>query len=367
MNLAAIHSIYKKLENDHLAFIYLGNFSNNVLALATDLIKYDIDDDSSFSSMSNKLSFLMIENFQNIIRYSDNKDVETENEKVSKEVFMTRHIGDSFFITSANLVENQKIEDLKNKLQLVNTLDRDELKMLYIEVLTNRKISKQGGAGLGFIEMVRKTNEKLDFDFIPENNEYSLFYFQIKLRGRNSETEKVVPNIPMQDVMGLHKQLLDENVLMVHRGDFSSEALTPVFRMVENNIDNQEIARQKKIFHVLVEVLQNLSKHSLALNGLHQGIFMLSKFEGKTEIATGNFIDSHKVEALKSHLEIIQGMSHTELNKYYKQMLNDGEDSADGNAGLGLVDIARESKEKIEFEFTPVNDKISFFSFLVKQ
>ncbi len=364
MNLSFSHQLYKALENDNLSFIYQGNFSNVVLAMATDLMKNDIDSDSKFSSLGNKLSFLMIENFQNIIRYADKNVVLIE--ELGQEMFMTRHIGDAFYIVSANPIENNKIEGLKSRLDKVNTLDKDDLKKLYVEVLTNRKLSNEGGAGLGFIEMVRKTNEKLEFDFVKHDENFSYFYFKIKLRAKGKD-ENVCDALPIQMAKDLHQQLIDQNVLMVHRGDFSQDAINPVLRMVENNIDNHELGKQKKIYHLLVEVLQNISKHSYHIGDRHEGIFLMSRKNDSYIISSGNFIENEKIEKLKGHLLQVQGLNHKELDKFYKQILCDGEDTDDGNAGLGLIDIAREASESIQFEFIPINDKISFYTFWVKQ
>jgi hypothetical protein len=40
--------------------------------------------------------------------------------------------------------------------------------------------------------------------------------------------------------------------------------------------------------------------------------------------------------------------------------------SSKGTAGLGMIDIARKSGEKLEYDFQPINDKTTFFSLTVK-
>jgi hypothetical protein len=44
-------------------------------------------------------------------------------------------------------------------------LNADELKDLYKQARLNSRISDVGGAGLGFIDVARKTENKLDFGF----------------------------------------------------------------------------------------------------------------------------------------------------------------------------------------------------------
>ena len=42
-------------------------------------------------------------------------------------------------------------------------------------MLSTAEFSKKGGAGLGLIEMAKKTGNKLDYDFITLDDEFSYF------------------------------------------------------------------------------------------------------------------------------------------------------------------------------------------------
>ena len=46
---------------------------------------------------------------------------------------------------------------------------------------------------------------------------------------------------------------------------------------------------------------------------------------------------------------------------YYQKILSDGERSSKGTAGLGMIDIARKSGNKLEYEFVDVNEYYDFF------
>ena len=62
----------------------------------------------------------------------------------------------------------------------------------------------------------------------------------------------------------------------------------------------------------------------------------------------------------------INKLSKEELKEYYKAVLNNGEMSMKGGGGLGMIDIARKTGEKLNFNFSPVDDKFSFFSLNIK-
>jgi hypothetical protein len=72
------------------------------------------------------------------------------------------------------------------------------------------------------------------------------------------------------------------------------------------------------------------------------------------------------VENLKSKLIRINGMTKEELKEYYKEVLNNDEFSSKGGGGLGMIDIARKSGQKLNFQFVPVDNNFTFFSLNIK-
>jgi hypothetical protein len=358
MTTKTIYKFYKVLENDIISFSYRGSFSNNVLTMATQLIKDNLDEEHE--SLRNKLSFLMIESFQNISRYAD-RDQKDLGENT--EFFMTRNIDDTFYIVSANMIDNDKVAYVKDKLEKVNTLDSIEINKLYREVLTNKQINEKGGAGLGFIEMVRKTKGKLPFDFVKINDKQSMFFMQIELK--NTKDDVPQKSVPLKEAQKIQKLVAKENILMMHKGDYSENAVGPMLKMVEENMQNVSLKVHKKIFHFLVEILQNISKHGYSINGKREGVFQIGHMDNKFHIGTGNFIAFDEVKNLKDQLDSVNSKSKDELNEMYRKYLREGKSTKKGSAGLGLIDLARETDDIIKYEFTPINDKYSFFSLTV--
>ncbi len=48
-------------------------------------------------------------------------------------------------------------------MEQINNLDKDGLKDLYKEIIKNTTISEKGGAGLGFVDMARKSGQPLEY------------------------------------------------------------------------------------------------------------------------------------------------------------------------------------------------------------
>jgi hypothetical protein len=52
---------------------------------------------------------------------------------------------------------------------------------MYKEIIKNTQISEKGGAGLGFVDMARKSGEKLEFTFSDMDAEYDFFCLKVNI------------------------------------------------------------------------------------------------------------------------------------------------------------------------------------------
>jgi hypothetical protein len=178
----------------------------------------------------------------------------------------------------------------------------------------------------------------------------------------------------MLDIFDFYDKMERNNILLSFKGNITSELLTSILQIMESKLDNlqEEPKVKKKVYNVLVECLQNLYHHldddqvNAEFGPPKSAIFMIGKTEGQYSIVTGNYILNKNVSFLKNRLEEINTMSKEELKEFYKSILNNGEMSDKGGGGLGMIDIARKSGQKLNFNFVPVDDKTHFFSLNVK-
>jgi hypothetical protein len=361
MNIRAVYDLFNNLHHDNLSFIYQGSFNDDITERIIDISEYNILNQLEQTKISNKVSFLLAECFQNVIRHAESTSVKLAKPELTG-IFITRNIGKSYYISSANLIENKEIEVLKKKLEAINGMNADDLKKLYMNVLSNEEFNTRGGAGLGLIEMARKSGHKLDFDFEKVDQDYSYFYLQIKLK--SPDDVNGIQTIDLKVAKEFHHFMTADNIFIVHKGDFSQHTLIPIFRMIEDNLHNQleKNSSKKKIFHTLVEILQNVSKHALEHNGVREGIFMMGKKDDKFLVYTGNYIYTNQVEKLTNHLERLKNLNKSELVELYIHTLHQGPSTSKGGAGLGLINTCRDSSEKIEYFFTPVDEEASFYA-----
>ncbi|MFL5754186.1 MAG: SiaB family protein kinase [Bacteroidia bacterium] len=180
----------------------------------------------------------------------------------------------------------------------------------------------------------------------------------------------------MLDLFDFYDKMERNNILLSFKGDITSELLTSILQIMESKMDNmqEEPKIKKKVYNVLVECLQNLYHHmdeassDTGIGGEknRSAIFMIGKVDGKYNIITGNYILNENVSGLKKRLDDVNSLTKEELKDYYKQILNNGEMSLKGGGGLGMIDIARKTGEKLGYSFMPIDEKLSFFSLNIK-
>lgn len=174
-------------------------------------------------------------------------------------------------------------------------------------------------------------------------------------------------------IYGLFHKMEEDRIILSFKGQITPELLASVYRIMEvrMNHEKEEPRRKKKFYHILVECLQNVYHHMGSLKEEtrerdNAAIFMIGYGKGASyRIITGNFIQNKNVEILKSRIEHINSLSPEALRQYYVEQLAGTELSEKGGAGLGLIDMARKSGQKLEYSFHEVSSTLSFFSLSV--
>jgi hypothetical protein len=173
------------------------------------------------------------------------------------------------------------------------------------------------------------------------------------------------------DVEGFFNELNGEDVLLAYKGSITTEMINNVLDSVEGKLQSkdEDPKIRKKVYNVLVESLQNLYHHVDDLpetfsNDFESkfGILVVKGVDNDYTISTGNFIRSDKIKYLKDKIDKINSLSKEELKDMYKFILNHQKLSAKGGGGLGLVDIARKTGNKLDYVFQNFNNEFYFFN-----
>lgn len=172
---------------------------------------------------------------------------------------------------------------------------------------------------------------------------------------------------PLSFIRDIHQKMENNNLSLVYQGNFSQEITRAFVAMTERSMNqmDEEKSVKKKVFNVMVECLQNICKHSSEYEKMgieESSIFLIGVEDDEYVICSGNHIFNKETDKLTVMLDKINAMDKEELKEYYKKVIKDGKISEKGGAGLGLIDMARKSGEKMVYNFDKIDDQLSFFT-----
>lgn len=166
-----VYEFYKTMKENEISLAYEGEITHQVTKAFTSLAETNMETESEDGSVQRKVFHVMVECLQNIGKHAG----KNEGEKDGRGIFIVSKGNDEYNVTTGNIVENSKVEQLKKSLEYINSLDKEGLKEAYKKQIKGGTLSEKGGAGLGFIDIARKTGNKLQYQFLPIDPDYSFF------------------------------------------------------------------------------------------------------------------------------------------------------------------------------------------------
>ena len=362
-SLKLTYDLFSRVKNGDFEYIYRGAFTQNLTRKILSLAESNLQRFVDKSSLQNRIYFIMVEGLQNVTRHQEATE---DNKSDHSGIFAIQKIGDRYIITTGNTIVNTKVESLKQRLEKVNNLNREELKKLHREILSTGELSEKGGAGLGLIEMARRSGNRLIFDFDYIDLYWSYFYLQTEIPSRTynrNATEELEENNAMRDIKHLNYLLGKKDIVLNFNGNFNQNNILSLLSIIKGQMRVNKAA--KKVYYIMVEMLQNISKHGQYYEDNsdgNPGIFYLGQTDEEYILTSGNYILNEYVDDIKERLDIINEMDNNELNEYFNQILLDQNVIDPKKTGLGFVDMRLKCNRKILYDFKKIDDKYSFFT-----
>jgi len=173
----------------------------------------------------------------------------------------------------------------------------------------------------------------------------------------------------ISEALEIHQYMNDKNVIMSFMGELTHQVTTSLLKNLKENMSstNVDVVTQKRLYGIIVECLDNISKHWVALDiekvlgRASPPLFMLSRKDNHYFIVTGNHVPNEQVDFLIKKIELVNALDKKGLQDYYRQTLAKESPLERDNAGLGIIDIALKSGNKLEYEFKPITSAVSFY------
>lgn len=348
-------------------FVYRGVVTNENSIPLLMLLEKEMEN-SEFGFVGRKRLFMFVlESLQNVTKHSD----QSQHSNMSLVVYSKTDVG--YTVTTGNVLPNSSIVDLKLKLEEINHLEINEIRNVYRQMLSTAEFSNKGGAGLGLIEMAKKTGNKLDYDFVNLDDEYSYFILSKTVDSGGMGMHFGGNERPFQGkaVSQLERIMAENNVYFIWSGHVSPDVGKEVLSFTETKLVEEDIESnlRRRVFSILVEILENVAKYSPGRGPEQQfgmPVAMIRLVDKEYTLTTGNLILNTNVEYLREKLDTINLYDKVGLKELFRKSLSGQTVSSDSTGNMGLIDMARKSGSRLEYQFERINDLYSYYTLTVK-
>ncbi len=331
------YKLFESLRKDNLSYVYRGLFTPKITDDILSLAEIGFIQNTDSKAVKRKIYHIMVEGLQNITKHQSL----TNGKSYDSGIFVLRREEDKYMFTTCNLIENKDINSVVEQIEHINKLDKDKLKEHYKDILTHGTISEKGGAGLGFIDMCLKSGSRLSYSFKKIDEDYSYFYFHIQVVPKS--VDNLVDKYEWLGVKDLHKTLIENGILIIFNSYFNQEGMINLLAIIENQMKG-EASMKKRMYSVMVEMIQNIIKHSSDYESTEDGkaglFYVSAAHNDEYVLHSGNYISKEKIDKLQ------QLLKHDFVTNQ--------------ESGLGLIDIRLKSNSNIELDVFDVDSELSF-------
>jgi hypothetical protein len=168
------------LSNSGILIIFSGRFSQGIIEELGDALKKHLESEETPKNEIYNVLSVFIEQTQNIKNYTYIKKDTCNHERIlNSGIVCIGRCDDGYYVLSGNLVENEDLQKLTDYIDAIAPLDKVALKKLYKEQLKKEITPDSLGAGLGLIDMARKSICPISYFVNKIDDDISFFELKV--------------------------------------------------------------------------------------------------------------------------------------------------------------------------------------------
>lgn len=173
-------ALYKMINRHDINVIYSGPLWSDGIEGIGGTLRKRLEFDELPFSVSQAIFSVFVEQMNNMLMYSIEKVSQTPNKirptEAPKGIFVLGALEKKYFIQSGNIIKEENVQEIKERLDYLNTLDKAALRKYFkAQIKNNNPNPDSKGAGLGFIEIARRASSKVEYSFTPFGDGQSFF------------------------------------------------------------------------------------------------------------------------------------------------------------------------------------------------
>jgi hypothetical protein len=178
-----IEKWYKEANEGDVILGHYGRISAEIITEMLDIIENALYARDEKSKLRKKVYNVMVEALQNLYHHTDNPPkwvVDKFGENFVTFV-LKKESNNNYCLISGNFIYKDSVRFLKDRMDQINFLSPEELKILYKLILNNDEFSDKGGGGLGLVDIAKRTGHEYDYSFNNYTNDFYFFCLKITI------------------------------------------------------------------------------------------------------------------------------------------------------------------------------------------
>jgi len=339
MDALLAYALYKGLHDDTFSFGYAGAFHDEHTARLIALGEAAMEHAGAQRNARQRLAYVMVEAYQNIIRHRAPL-AQGIARGCSRSMFLLRCHPEAQQVIAQNPVSKSDLVELQDALDGLSGLDAAQLKERFLNKLSNEGPRERGGAGLGLIEMARRSGQDLRHDFRGLGEEAVLFLLQVRFGAHSA----IDTGIPMAAILA--GTVVQEDILFFFKGPQLAGANEAIVQLAEKDLDerNDRAQERKRGLLAAIEVLERLGGP-----GSH-GIMLMARNGDRDELIAGLPLDTKRSEAMGAKVGQVNALDERSRTALYRDLML-GRAAQEDPLMLALVDLSRAANAPVEWTY----------------
>jgi hypothetical protein len=162
---------------------------------------------------------------------------------------------------------------------------------------------------------------------------------------------------------------LEREIIIHFKGQLHFDIIGELIHALKDKMRVRKIgyAVYKKILMLMIELLENIIRYHENYEGNafilqnYPPEFQISFNDNKYYIESSNAILKSDRKLLEKRLKGLNTLNKDKIRDLYKATITNGLFSEKGGAGLGIIEMAKMSDEKLSYTFTDVNEDFVYY------
>lgn len=178
-----LYNLRECFAKNKVIFCYSGPMSQDLMVEIGSTLRSKMQQESFNRSLVAKTFSILVEQVQNIIHYSSEQMTPGSDAdgRISSGIVSVGYEDTGYFVASGNMIVRRDKEKISLMIDKINGMSPEEKKSYYKEMRRKGPSEGSRGAGLGFIEMARKSEKPVDYAFIDMDEQTCFFSIRLHI------------------------------------------------------------------------------------------------------------------------------------------------------------------------------------------